>query len=222
MPKKPCKKRKKEKPKAKKRAVKAAEDSLKKAVGREARKALPLTEFELSDLYSVLGAQVQAAQGISKLAAAKPPRGVDKKSFFIQGLSLTAETPCKTGESFLGKYWAKVLSRACRWWEENKEKYSGKTLVANLALALAPAFPKAWRDAAAVLVTVAAILVRAGLDELCEERPERPPGTEVKEEVEEAVEEEVVEEKPAEEVSEATEVSEEAPSGEPGEAQPSW
>jgi len=119
----------------------------------------------------------------SKLARVKVPRGADKRRVYLQSLSLLPELPLKSGEEFLKRYWRRVLNNACKWWGANKEKFSGRALVANLALAIAPALPLQWR-AASILTIVAAILMRSELDTLCETRPELPPGLE-KEKVEE-------------------------------------
>lgn len=203
--------------KRRKVAKKAPEEELRRDVLREARKAVNLLELELEDLYSVLGAHLQAAQAASRLVKVKVPRGVDKRTAFLRALSLIAETPLKTGKEFIQRYWGRLLKEACPWWEENKEKYEGRALIANLALAIAPRLPQMWRTPA-ILTAISSILVRAGLDELCAEMPERPPLVEEKveevvEEVEEKPEEVVeeerpVEEKPEEEVEEKTEVEE--------------
>lgn len=192
------------------RAAKPKVDLLGKAVTREARKAETLLELDLEELYSILGAQVKAIQDATKLARAKVPRGVDKTVFFAQSIALVTEPLRRSGEEFFKRYWGKVLTRACRWWQENKEKFTGRRLIANLALAVAPAIPARIR-AGSLLTLIAAILVKQDLDKLCEERPETPPGVEVEEEekVEEKVEEVV--EKPAEEVEAIEEVEEEKP-----------
>ena len=115
----------------------------------------------------------------------------------------------------------RILTRACRWWPENKEKFTGRRLIANLAQAIAPAIPARMR-AGSILALIAAILVKQDLDKLCEERPETPPGVEVEEKVEEKVEEVV--EKPAEEVEAVEEVKEEevAEEEKPPEERPSY
>ena len=195
-----------------KKAAKPKVDLLGKAVMREARKAEALLDLDLEELYSILGAQVKAVQDAAKLARAKVPRRVDKTAFFTQSIALVTEPLRKSGEEFLKRYWNKVMTRVCRWWPENREKFAGRRLIANLALALAPAIPARMR-AGSLLTLIAAMLVKQDLDKLCEEKPETPPGVEV----EEKVEEEVVE-KPAEEVEAVEEVEEEKPS----EEQPSY
>jgi len=204
-----------------KKAAKPKVDLLGKAVVREARKAESLLEFDLGELYSILGAQVKAVQDAVKLARVKVPRRVDKTAFFAQSIGLVTEPLRKSGEEFLKKYWGKVLAKACGWWVKNKEKFAGRRLIANLALALAPAIPARMR-AGSILTLIAAILVKQDLDKLCEEKPETPPGVEVEERVEEKVEEVV--EKPAEEVETVEEVEEEKPAEEekPPEEQPSY
>ena len=208
-----------------KRAAKPKVDLLGKAVTREARRAEALIELDLGELYSILGAQVKEIQDVAKLARAKVPRRVDKTAFFTQSITLAAEPLRKSGEEFLKRCWNKVLTRACRWWPENKEKFTGRRLIANLAQALAPAIPARMRTGS-LLTLIAAILVKQDLDKLCEEKPETPPGVEVEEKVEEKVEERVEEvvEKPAEEVEAVEEVVEEKPAEEekPPEEQPSY
>ena len=189
-----------------KKAAKPKVDLLRKAVAREARKAEALLELDLGELYSILGAQLKAIQDAAKLARAKVPRRVDKTAFFTQGIGLATEPIRKSGEEFLKRYWNRILRKACRWWPENREKFAGRRLIANLALAVAPAIPARMR-AGSLLTLIAAMLVKQDLDKLCEEKPETPPRVEVEEEVEEKVEEVV--EKPAEEV-EAVEEAEEA------------
>jgi len=189
-----------------KKAAKPKVDLLRKAVAREARKAEALLELDLGELYSILGAQLKAIQDAAKLARAKVPRRVDKTAFFTQSIGLATEPIRKSGEEFLKRYWNRILRRACRWWPENREKFAGRRLIANLALAVAPAIPARMR-AGSLLTLIAAMLVKQDLDKLCEEKPETPPRVEVEEEVEEKVEEVV--EKPAEEV-EAVEEAEEA------------
>jgi len=183
-----------------KKAAKPKVDLLGKAVAREARKAEALLELDLGELYSILGAQLKAIQDAAKLARAKVPRRVDKTAFFTQSIGLATELIRKSGEEFLKRYWNRILRRACRWWPENREKFAGRRLIANLALAVAPAIPARMR-AGSLLTLIAAMLVKQDLDKLCEEKPETPPRVEVEEEVEEKVEEVV--EKPAEEVEEA-------------------
>ena len=189
-----------------KKAAKPKVDLLGKAVAREARRAEALIELDLGELYSILGAQVKEIRDVAKLARAKVPRRVDKTAFFIQSIALAAEPLRKSGEEFLKRYWGRILTRACRWWPENKEKFAGRRLIANLAQALAPAIPARMRTGS-LLTLIAAMLVKQDLDKLCEERPETPPGVEVEEKVEEKVEEVV--EKPAEEVEAVEEVKEE-------------
>ena len=184
-----------------KKAAKPKVDLLRKAVAREARKAEALLELDLGELYSILGAQLKAIQDAAKLARAKVPRRVDKTAFFTQGIGLATEPIRKSGEEFLKRYWNRILRRACRWWPENKEKFAGRRLIANLALAVAPAIPARMR-AGSLLTLIAAMLVKQDLDKLCEEKPETPPRVEVEEEVEEVVE------KPAEEVEAVEEVEE--------------
>ena len=188
-----------------KKAAKPKVDLLGKAVAREARKAEALLELDLGELYSILGAQLKAIQDAAKLARAKVPRRVDKTAFFTQSIGLATEPIRKSGEEFLKKYWNRILRRACRWWPENREKFAGRRLIANLALAVAPAIPARMR-AGSLLTLIAAMLVKQDLDKLCEEKPETPPRVEVEEEVEEKVEEVV--EKPAEEVEAVEEVEE--------------
>ena len=184
-----------------KKAAKPKVDLLRKAVAREARKAEALLELDLGELYSILGAQLKAIQDAAKLARAKVPRRVDKTAFFTQSIGLATEPIRKSGEEFLKRYWNRILRRACRWWPENREKFAGRRLIANLALAVAPAIPARMR-AGSLLTLIAAMLVKQDLDKLCEEKPETPPRVEVEEEVEEVVE------KPAEEVEAVEEVEE--------------
>ena len=184
-----------------KKAAKPKVDLLGKAVAREARKAEALLELDLGELYSILGAQLKAIQDAAKLARAKVPRRVDKTAFFTQSIGLATEPIRKSGEEFLKRYWNRILRRACRWWPENREKFAGRRLIANLALAVAPAIPARMR-AGSLLTLIAAMLVKQDLDKLCEEKPETPPRVKVEEEVEEVVE------KPAEEVEAVEEVEE--------------
>jgi len=200
-----------------KRAAKPKVDLFGKAVTREARRAETLLELDLGELYSILGAQVKEVQDAAKLARAKVPRRVDKTAFFTQSITLVAEPLRRGGEEFLKKYWNRILTRACRWWPENKEKFTGRRLIANLAQAIAPAIPARMR-AGSILALVAAMLIKQDLDKLCEEKPETPPGVEVEEKVEEKVE------KPAEEVEAVEKVEEEkvAEEEKPPEEQPSY
>jgi len=188
-----------------KKAAKPKVDLLGKAVARESRRAEALIELDLGELYSILGAQVKEIRDVAKLARAKVPRRVDKTAFFIQSIALAAEPLRKSGEEFLKRYWGRILTRACRWWPKNKEKFAGRRLIANLAQALAPAIPPRMRTGS-LLTLIAAMLVKQDLDKLCEEKPETPPGVEVEEKVEEKVEEVV--EKPVEEVEAVEEVEE--------------
>ena len=200
-----------------KRAAKPKVDLFGKAVVREARRAETLLELDLGELYSILGAQVKEVQDAAKLARAKIPRRVDKTSFFTQSITLATEPLRRSGEEFLKRYWNRILTRACRWWPENKEKFTGRRLIANLAQAIAPAIPARMR-VGSILTLVAAMLLKQDLDKLCEEKPETPPGVEVEEKVEEVVE------KPAEEVEAVEEVEEEkvAEEEKPPEEQPSY
>jgi len=200
-----------------KRAAKPKVDLFGKAVTREARRAETLLELDLGELYSILGAQVKEVQDVAKLARAKIPRRVDKTAFFTQSITLAAEPLRRGGEEFLKRYWNRILTRACRWWPENKEKFTGRRLIANLAQAIAPAIPARMR-AGSILALVAAMLIKQDLDKLCEEKPKTPPGVEVEEKVEEKVE------KPAEEVEAVEEVEEEkvAEEEKPPEEQPSY
>ena len=204
-----------------KKAAKPKVDLLGKAVAREARRAEALIELDLGELYSILGAQVKEIRDVARLARAKVPRRVDKTAFFTQSITLAAEPLRRSGEEFLKRYWNRILTRACRWWPENKEKFAGRRLIANLAQAIAPAIPARMR-AGSILALIAAILVKQDLDKLCEEKPETPPGVEVEEKVEEKVEEAV--EKPAEEVEAVEEVKEEevAEEEKPPEERPSF
>ena len=200
-----------------KRAAKPKVDLFGKAVVREARRAETLLELDLGELYSILGAQVKEVQDAAKLARAKVPRRVDKTAFFTQSITLATEPLRRSGEEFLKRYWNRILTRACRWWPENKEKFTGRRLIANLAQAIAPAIPARMR-VGSILALVAAMLLKQDLDKLCEEKPETPPGVEVEEKVEEVVE------KPAEEVEAVEEVEEEkvAEEEKPPEEQPSY
>ena len=200
-----------------KRAAKPKVDLFGKAVVREARRAETLLELDLGELYSILGAQVKEVQDAAKLARAKVPRRVDKTAFFTQSITLATEPLRRSGEEFLKRYWNRILTRACRWWPENKEKFTGRRLIANLAQAIAPAIPARMR-VGSILTLVAAMLLKQDLDKLCEEKPETPPGVEVEEKVEEVVE------KPAEEVEAVEEVEEEkvAEEEKPPEEQPSY
>ena len=200
-----------------KRAAKPKVDLFGKAVVREARRAETLLELDLGELYSILGAQVKEVQDAAKLARAKIPRRVDKTAFFTQSITLATEPLRRSGEEFLKRYWNRILTRACRWWPENKEKFTGRRLIANLAQAIAPAIPARMR-VGSILTLVAAMLLKQDLDKLCEEKPETPPGVEVEEKVEEVVE------KPAEEVEAVEEVEEEkvAEEEKPPEEQPSY
>jgi len=200
-----------------KKAAKPKVDLFGKAVVREARRAEALLELDLGELYSILGAQVKEVQDVAKLARAKVPRRVDKTAFFTQSITLAAEPLRRSGEEFLKRYWNRILTRACRWWPENKEKFTGRRLIANLAQAIAPAIPARMR-VGSILALVAAMLLKQDLDKLCEEKPETPPGVEVEEKVEEVVE------KPAEEVEAVEEVEEEkvAEEEKPPEEQPSY
>ena len=200
-----------------KRAAKPKVDLFGKAVVREARRAETLLELDLGELYSILGAQVKEVQDAAKLARAKVPRRVDKTAFFTQSITLATEPLRRSGEEFLKRYWNRILTRACRWWPQNKEKFTGRRLIANLAQAIAPAIPARMR-AGSILALVAAMLLKQDLDKLCEEKPETPPGVEVEEKVEEVVE------KPAEEVEAVEEVEEEkvAEEEKPPEEQPSY
>ncbi len=192
------------------------EDAFRRALQRELKKAQDLAELEYQELYAILGAQVQAAEAALKAVKLKPPRRQPPTVNLLKALSLRAESPREVGEGFLKKYWGKVLRNACRWWSKNKDKVPEKRLALELGLAVAPALPAQIRLAVPLTALTSTILLKHGLDELCESMPENPPGI-----VEEKVEEEV-EEKAEEVVEEGEEQAEEAEPSEETEAEPGW
>ena len=205
--------------KTRKKAKKAdVEDAFRRALQREAKKAQELTDLEYQELYALLGAQVQAAEAAAKAVRLKPPRRQPPTVNLLKALSLRPESPREVGEGFLKKYWGRILRNACRWWSKNKDKVPEKRIALELGLAVAPALPAQLRLAAPIAALTSTILLKQGLDELCESMPESPPGVVAEERVEEVGEEKV--EEAAEEGAEQPEEAE--PSGEAEAAESGW
>ena len=154
--------------------AKAEADLLLASIRREAGRAASLVERDVEELYAILGAQLASIQNAAKLARAKVSARVDKKTFFVQSIPLLTTPPRDEGKSFIENYWDKLVDRACRWWTENREKFSGKdekTIIRNLSPVIAPAIPVKFR-AGSVVALAAALLVKEGLDKICEEKSE--------------------------------------------------
>ncbi len=157
-----------------KKGAKAKADLLLTAIRREAGRAANLLERDVEELHAILGAQLASIQNAAKLARAKISARVDKRAFFIQSIPLLTTPPKDEGKSFIDNYWNKIVDRACRWWADNRERFSGKdekTIIRNLAPAIAPAIPTKFR-AGSVVALAAALLVKEGLDKICEEKSE--------------------------------------------------
>lgn len=157
---------------ARRKAVSArkAADLLQAAIRREAGRAASLVERDVEDLHAILGAQLASIQAVAKVARARVPARVDKQEFLRQSLTLSTTPPLEEGKSFIEGCWDKLVNRACRWWAENRERFSGKdarTIIRNLAPAIAPAIPARFR-AGSVVALAAALLVKEGLDKICE------------------------------------------------------
>ena len=156
------------------KGAKAKADLLLTAIRREAGRAANLLERDVEELHAILGAQLASIQNAAKLARAKISARVDKRAFFIQSIPLLTTPPKDEGKYFIDNYWNKIVDRACRWWAENKERFGGKdekTIIRNLAPVIAPAIPAKFR-AGSVVALAAALLVKEGLDKICEEKPE--------------------------------------------------
>jgi len=147
-----------------------AADMLQAAIRREAGKAASLLERDVEDLYAIIGSQLAAIQVTAKMARARIPPRVNKREFILQRMPVITELPKDEGKKFVESCWSKIVNRACRWWNENKEKFSSKdakTIIKNLAPEIAPAIPAKFR-AGSMAVLTAALLVKEDLDKVCE------------------------------------------------------
>jgi hypothetical protein len=147
-----------------------AADMLQAAIRREAGRAASLLEHDVEDLYVIIGSQLAAIQVAAKMARARIPPRANKREFILQRMPIMTELPKDAGKKFVESCWSKIVDRACRWWAENKEKFSGKdakTIIRGLAPEIAPAIPAKFR-AGSIIALTAALLVKEGLDKVCE------------------------------------------------------
>jgi hypothetical protein len=130
------------------------------------KESVLMLDRPFDDVYASLGMQLEVFESPMK-AASWIDEGVDLRSMRV-GFSDRAY-------EFLKVYWKNICKYACEWWGKNKDKYVGETLVAQLTVVLAPAFPPPWNVVAGILALVAVILIKAGLDTICEKVLEEPP-----------------------------------------------
>jgi len=145
-------------------------DMLQTAIRREAGRAASLLERDVEDLYAIIGSQLAAIQVATKLARVRIPPRVNKREFILQRMPVITELPRDEGRKFVESCWSKIVDRACRWWNENREKFSGKdakTIIRSLAPEIALAIPAKLR-AGSIAALTAALLVKEGLDKVCE------------------------------------------------------
>jgi len=154
-----------------------AADMLQAAIRREAGRAASLLERDVEDLYAIIGSQLAAIQAAAKMARARIPPRVNKREFILQRMPVITELPKDEGKKFVESCWSRMVDRACSWWSENKEKFGSKdakTIIRNLAPEIAPAIPAKFRAGSIVALT-AVLLVKEGLDKICEKATTQEP-----------------------------------------------
>lgn len=152
-------------------------DALQVAIRREAGKAVNAMERDIEELYAMIGSQLAAIQGALKATRVRAVRA-GKRELIIQSIPIIAIPPRDEGKSFVESCWSKLVDRACEWWAENREKLSGKDakiMIRGLAPIIAPAIPAKFRAGSVVTLT-AALLLRKGLDEICQEMAKQESG----------------------------------------------
>ena len=120
----------------------------------------------LDDAYASLGMQLEVLER-PMVAATWIGEGTDLRS---QRLYLGDKA-----REFLKAYWKNIRKYVCAWWDKNKDKYAGEALIAQLTVVLVSAIPPPWNAVAGVLALVAVILIKAGLDTVCEKAGEEVP-----------------------------------------------
>jgi hypothetical protein len=87
-----------------------------------------------------------------------------------------AEDLKQKGFEFLKKYWPKLTEEACTWWAQNKDKNASDLFhLPGLSSALSNALPIPYKFIPGVLVAIAGVLIKVGLNTLCDQRPSSPP-----------------------------------------------
>lgn len=122
-----------------------------------ANEAWMLSNESLDTLYQSLGVQ---------LAGLDSP--MEAKSVAALGVGPNSAILKEKAREFLKEYWGNIRKEACQWWSQNKDKYAGKDLVTKLAVVIAPRIPPPWGLIASIVAIITTILIRAGLDTICE------------------------------------------------------
>jgi hypothetical protein len=82
----------------------------------------------------------------------------------------------KRGYNFLKAYWSNIRKEACNWFRENSGVL-GQALIAGLGASIAVALPPPWNQYPSVGAIIAVILIRSGLDTICNTEAQLPEPT---------------------------------------------
>jgi hypothetical protein len=124
-------------------------------------------KYSIGDVYAALGMQLDALSAIE--------RPMDMEKWMTVGVDIPKMKVgyMKKGRDFLAKYWKNIQENACDWWKKNKDK-AGDKLVAGLTAVIAATLPLSWAFIPPILALIAVILIKAGLDTVCEKKVQPP------------------------------------------------
>jgi hypothetical protein len=127
--------------------------------------------MDLNTSYLVLGQHLSQMENPAYAMTAVP----QVQASFGARISLPKVDLAAKAKDFLKAYWPSILKESCDWWGKNKDQYTGASQISALAAVIAPVIPAPWGLIATVLAIIAVILIRAGLNALCQNLPSSPP-----------------------------------------------
>ena len=131
-----------------------------------------LINRDFNGIYLVLGSHIADLERIED-----PTRRQLMSERFIRHFlpKDKVEPYTRKGKEFLARYWEALRMEGCSWLSENGSKYAGQALISGLALAISHLFPAPWNVTGSVLAIIASILIKAGIDVLCDQKQNTPP-----------------------------------------------
>ncbi len=87
-----------------------------------------------------------------------------------------SDTLKQKGYEFLKRFWPNILSESCNWWNQNKDKDPMEEFkLQGVISVLGNVLPVPYKFIPGLLAIIAGLVIKAGLNTLCEKKPLEPP-----------------------------------------------
>jgi len=125
-----------------------------------------IQEDYIKSAYELLGWNIRQLENSVNLDKLEHLTGMAMPLAIDRGISDTLK---QKGYEFLKKLWPQLLSEACSWWNQNKDKNLTELFqLQGLISVLGNALPFPYKFIPGILTVIASLILHAGLNTLCE------------------------------------------------------